>query len=116
MLMNLLSFLLSFSFLEKGIVVLVVTDDEALLEQVQESFRAAGVVATLLPRGYGTTRILTELQQAWLLGYGDICIVSAVSYIFAFSARCYFRRYCTRWFCRTLDFEFLNGFLKRFAV
>lgn len=67
--------------LQQGIVALLVTDDEALLERVtdsgQESF-GAGVVATVLPRGYGTTRILTELQQAWLLGFGNVCVVSPV--------------------------------------
>lgn len=82
--------LASFSSSEQGIVALVVTDDEALLKPIKESFGAAGVVATLLPRGFGTTRILTEMQQAWLLGYGDVCIVSAVSNItFAYYRSCF---------------------------
>lgn len=64
-------------------MVLVVTDDEEglrtrLADLGQESLGAAGVVAITGPRGYGTTRILTELQQAWLLGYGDVSIVSPV--------------------------------------
>lgn len=66
-------------------MVLVVTDDEEglrarLAELGQESLGAAGVVAITGPRGYGTMRILTELQQAWLLGYGDVSIVSPVSF------------------------------------
>lgn len=65
-------------------MVLVVTDDEEALRSRladlgQDSLGAAGVVAITGPRGYGTTRILTELQQAWLLGYGDVSIVSPVS-------------------------------------
>lgn len=76
----------------QGIVVLVVTDDEEglrtrLADLGQESLGAAGVVAITGPRGYGTTRILTELQQAWLLGYGDVSIVSPVSVIYA--GECY---------------------------
>lgn len=68
----------------QGIVVLVVTDDEEavrsrLSDLGQDSLGAAGVVAITSPRGSGTTRILTELQQAWLLGYGDVSIVSPVS-------------------------------------
>lgn len=67
-------------------MVLVVTDDEEgtrtrLADLGQESLGAAGVVAITGPRGYGTNRILTELQQAWLLGYGDVSIVSPVSVI-----------------------------------
>ncbi|CAM9597933.1 unnamed protein product, partial [Choristocarpus tenellus] len=69
---------------QQGIVVLVVTDDEAALRSRladlgQDSLGAAGVVAITGPRGYGTDRLLTELQQAWLLGYADICIVSPAS-------------------------------------
>lgn len=65
-------------------MVLVVTDDETALRAKladlgQDSLGAAGVLAITGPRGYGTTRILTELQQAWLLGYGDVSIVSPVS-------------------------------------
>ena len=65
-------------------MVLVVTDDEEavrtqLADLGQDSLGAAGVVAITGPRGDGTTRILTELQQAWLLGYGDVSIVSPVS-------------------------------------
>lgn len=72
----------------QGIVVLVVTDDEEglrtrLADMGQESLGAAGVVAITGPRGYGTTRILTELQQAWLLGYGDVSIVSPVSVLWS---------------------------------
>ena len=68
-------------------MVLVVTDDEEgtrtrLADLGQESLGAAGVVAITGPRGYGTNRILTELQQAWLLGYGDVSIVSPVRVIF----------------------------------
>lgn len=64
--------------------MLVVTDDEEALRSRlsdlgQDSLGAAGVVAITGPRGSGTTRILTELQQAWLLGYGDVSIVSPVS-------------------------------------
>ncbi|CAM9583030.1 unnamed protein product, partial [Discosporangium mesarthrocarpum] len=71
---------------QQGIVVLVVTDDEAALRSRladlgQDSLGAAGVVAITGPRGEGTNRLLTELQQAWLLGYGDICIVSPSSAI-----------------------------------
>eukprot|EP00752_Nemacystus_decipiens_P003326 g3077.t1 len=71
---------------QQGIVVLVVTDDEEglrtrLADLGQESLGAAGVFAITGPRGYGTTRILTELQQAWLLGYGDVSIVSPASAI-----------------------------------
>lgn len=59
---------------------LVVTDDEAALNaRVQESLGAEGVLAITGPRGSGTTRILTELQRIWLLGYADISIVSTVS-------------------------------------
>lgn len=76
---------LLFAFDSQGIVVLVVTDDEEavrsrLADMGQDSL-AAGVVAITGPRGYGTTRILTELQQAWLLGYGDVSIVSPVSVV-----------------------------------
>jgi len=65
-------------------VVLVATDDvEAVRAQLadlgQDSLGAAGVVAFTGPRGDGTVRILSELQQAWLLGYGDVSIVSPVS-------------------------------------
>ncbi|CAM9371260.1 unnamed protein product [Hapterophycus canaliculatus] len=71
---------------QQGIVVLVVTDDEEALRTRlaalgQDSLGAAGVVAITGPRGYGTTRILTELQQAWLLGYGDVSIVTPASAI-----------------------------------
>lgn len=81
----LMTCVLLFAFLIlQGIVVLVVTDDEEALRSRladlgQDSLGAAGVVAITGPRGYGTTRILTELQQAWLLGYGDVSIVSPVS-------------------------------------
>ncbi|CAB1099382.1 unnamed protein product [Ectocarpus sp. CCAP 1310/34] len=69
---------------QQGVVVLVVTDDEEGLQSRvadlgQDSLGAAGVVAITGPRGFGTTRILTELQQAWLLGYGDVSIVSPAS-------------------------------------
>lgn len=64
-------------------MVLVVTDDEALLtsrlQDAEQDSWGAGVVAIAGPRGYGTTRILSELRQAWLLGYGDVSIVSPVS-------------------------------------
>lgn len=70
-------------FVRKGIVSLVVTDDEAALRErlgsTEDSLGANGVMAILLSRGYGTTRIWTELQQAWLLGYADVCIVTPVS-------------------------------------
>lgn len=69
--------------------MLVVTDDEEGLQSRvadlgQDSLGAAGVVAITGPRGFGTTRILTELQQAWLLGYGDVSIVSPVSAVGGF--------------------------------
>lgn len=63
--------------------MLIVADDEtALSSQVtdftEEKLEAAGVVAITGPRGYGTTRILTELQNVWLLGFGDVIIISPV--------------------------------------
>ncbi|CAM9235659.1 unnamed protein product, partial [Phaeothamnion confervicola] len=42
----------------------------------RDSLGAAGVIAITGPRSFGTARVLTELQEAWLLGYGDVCIVS----------------------------------------
>lgn len=77
-------------------MVLVVTDDEETLRTRlaalgQDSLGAAGVVAITGPRGYGTTRILTELQQAWLLGYGDVSIVSPVSVFVFVRPRAYTR-------------------------
>lgn len=64
-------------------MILVVTDDETTLrprvtEGGQESLGAAGVVAMVGSRGYGTTRLLTELQRLWLLGYSDVAIISKV--------------------------------------
>lgn len=64
-------------------MVLIVADDETALSSqltdfTQGELEEAGVVAITGPRGYGTTRILTELQNAWLLGFGDVIIISPV--------------------------------------
>lgn len=63
-------------------MVLIVADDETALSSQVTDFTekklTAGVVAITGPRGYGTTRILTELQNVWLLGFGDVIIISPV--------------------------------------
>ncbi|KAG5176242.1 hypothetical protein JKP88DRAFT_203159 [Tribonema minus] len=68
----------------RGVMILVVTDDEEALRarlkgQPQDALGAAGIIAITGPRGTGTRRILTELQEVWLLGYADVCIVSPAS-------------------------------------
>jgi hypothetical protein len=53
---------------KQSVVVLVVTDDEEVLRarlkgQAQDTLGAAGIIAITGPRGSGTRRILTELQE-----------------------------------------------------
>lgn len=64
-----------------GIVILVVTDDEEALRarlaiQKNDMLGAAGIIAITGPRGTGSRRFQTELQELWLLGYAHHCIVS----------------------------------------
>jgi hypothetical protein len=66
---------------KQSVVVLVVTDDEEVLRarlkgQAQDTLGAAGIIAITGPRGSGTRRILTELQE---VSTGNAVIISSVS-------------------------------------
>jgi len=65
-----------------GVILFIVTDDETILQESLEGVdqdalnAAADVVAITSPKGEGTQRLLTELQQMWLLGFGDVILTT----------------------------------------
>jgi hypothetical protein len=67
---------------KQSVVVLVVTDDEEVLRarlkgQAQDTLGAAGIIAITGPRGSGTRRILTELQE--VSASVTVVIISTIS-------------------------------------
>jgi hypothetical protein len=72
---------------DQGVVFLLVTDNQGLVQsrfhelEAADQVKGAGVVAILTAAGDGKSRVHLELQELWMLGHSDVVIATPGSQV-----------------------------------